>query len=573
MPKYKQISMIGMLAASVALTSAGSLDTASASANKNSGPSFTLQSTFNTDNKVPIATPLWSAEIDKRTSEDRLLVPSVVGDKNVYYIKSGKLIARSIETGKTLWLFGSGLRPASVVTSGNFVYVGNSNGVVYKVNQSTGKGTQIYQSKDKTMAFMKVDAGMLYVFSESSLTSINLASGKLKWTVDSDNAGRGEIIFLDDMLLISTLESGATMMNTFYAIDKATGKSLWRLGGSHDKLLKADGDRLYFRNDWPFNGFSTHAAQIDIINKKTGKEIGSRGYVENNPNIDPSQQWAQDVTIEGAEIYIVTKENQVYSYNLADNPDEVEAVTVGDAGSYLTGPYNGKFFFQNDTNNLGFHGRKLVDQSYVYYEGLDNPASQVNFIDSGMYVGQTDGEIYALNVSTGNAKFRFQTSSRNYAPFQVAGKTLIVQTEDKLYGFRLPDELLEPIGSGIEGEFKKVQAGLMINGKKKELKTDMLTFNNRMFVPMRLLMQEIGAEVSYDAASKKVKITYGTEIVTLTENSKTATKAGNNIPISYGPKTLNGILYAPIGDLDKLLEIDVEWHQKQRIIAVTTKVK
>jgi outer membrane protein assembly factor BamB len=62
-----------------------------------------------------------------------------------------------------------------------------------------------------------------------------------------------------------------------------------------------------------------------------------------------------------------------------------------------------------------------------------------------MFVGQTDGEIYVLDDTTGKALFRFQTSARNFEPFHVVNGVLLVQAEDMLYAFQLPKQLLQPL--------------------------------------------------------------------------------------------------------------------------------
>ncbi|MBM7565046.1 PQQ-binding-like beta-propeller repeat protein [Paenibacillus sacheonensis] len=569
-------TLFGMLAAGLAAASLGAAGTASAQFG--SSPSYGLNTSYGFENPVPSAVPLWSAELDKPSGTDRILFPPVVGAKTVYYIKNGTLNACSIATGKTLWTFGAKLQQGAAVVAGSYVYAGSADGTVYRVNASSGAGTRLYRTKDKTLGSLKTDASgdlggsSLYVSSNTGLAAIDLATGKLKWTASGDAAGHNETIMLDDMLLVGTFESGAITVNTYYAIDKATGKTLWKLEGSHNKLLKADGDRLYFNNDWPRNDTSTHVATVDTVNAKTGKVTGSRQYVNVSTALDPLYQAPKFVTVDGNDIYVLTQDNSIFSYNLNDDPDVVAAGGVSDRGDFIAGPYDGKMFFQNP-NNLGIHGRKLADQSTVYYEGLDNPASRVDFINAGMYVGQTDGEIYSLNVSTGKAKFRFQTQARNFGPFQVAGRTLLVQAEGKLYAFALPEELAKPLVTGSTGAFVKAQAGLIIDGKEKQFQPGMMTQSNRMFVPMRFLMETIGAKVSYDAASKQVRITYGTTAFIIKEDSAFATQDGKQVPLSYAPATLNGSLYVPIGDIGKLLGIGVVWEPGPRNVVITTSTK
>ncbi|QHT63094.1 PQQ-binding-like beta-propeller repeat protein [Paenibacillus lycopersici] len=563
MRKFKPM-LFGVLAAGLAAASLGAAGTASAQ--YGSGPSYSLDTSYSFENKVPAAKPLWSADLDPPSAANRVTYPPVVNGNSLYLIKNGTLVARSVASGKALWSFGTKLQPGSAVVAGSFVYVGGADGSVYKVNPSTGAGARIYQTQAKNIYWLKADGSTLYAASSGGLASINLTTGKANWTAGGDAAGHGEPIVLANMLLISTWESGAITVNTYYAVDKATGKTLWRLSGSHNKLLQADGDKLYFNNDWPRNDTSEYVAYVDIVSAKTGQVTKSLSFVKVSTALDPLYQSPKEVTMDGNDIYIVTQENGVFSYNVNDAPDAPARYVSGD---YVAGPYNGKIFFRS-ANNLGLYARKLFDQSAVYYEGLDNPASRVDFIGSGMYVGQTDGAVVALNVTTGKAAFRFQTGARSYGPFQAAGSTLLVQAEGKLYAFRLPAELTKPLDQGPSGAFMKAEASLIIDGKPKQFQPGMMTLNNRMFVPMRFLMQEIGAKVSYDAASRQTTIAYGKASFALAENSASAVKDGQPIPLSYAPTVIGGSLYVPVGDIGKLLGIKVTWEPGPRTVVVTT---
>ncbi|MNG08756.1 PQQ enzyme repeat protein [compost metagenome] len=150
----------------------------------------------------------------------------------------------------------------------------------------------------------------------------------------------------------------------------------------------------------------------------------------------------------------------------------------------MAGPYNGKLLFENP-EKMGLHARKLFDNASVGYEGINNPISRLDMIDSGLYVGQTDGVIYALNVATGKAIFRYDTGARNYGAFQTAGHTLLVQAEGKLYGFLLPAELAKPLSaqSAAADSFAKAKAKLSIDGEDRAFEPGMMTSANRMFVP------------------------------------------------------------------------------------------
>ncbi|MFC4811389.1 PQQ-binding-like beta-propeller repeat protein [Paenibacillus sp. GCM10023250] len=559
---------LGLLAAGTLLSSLGAAGAASAQAS--GAPSYSLDTPYSFENLVPAAKPLWSAELDRPSATDRALYPPAVGGGSLYYVKDGALLARSASTGRTLWSFGAKLQPGSAVVAGSFVYAGGTDGSVYRVNPATGKGARIYRAKENAPVSLTPDGTMLYASAGGRMTAIDLATGKAKWTAAA--SGQGAPIVLADKLLFGTWESGAITVNVFYAVDKATGKTLWRLEGSHNALLKADGNQLYFSDDWPRNDTSAYVAAIDVVDGRTGKITGSLSFVPVKAGTDPLVQAPRHVGIDGDDVYVTTFDNETYRCSLTADPSIARPEPIAAGAEFAAGPYNGKLFFKG-FGGMGVDGRKLFDRTQVYYQGLDNPASRIDFAGTGMFVGQTDGELYALNVATGKALFRYRTDARAYGPFQVSGGVLLAQAEDRLYAFRLPAELLRPAGPGTDGAFAKADAVLSVDGQKRPVTSSMMTLGNRMFVPVRFLTETLGAKAAYDAAAKRTTIVYGERSFVLAAGLAYAVAGGKQTPLTFAPATLNGTLYVPVADAGRLLGIGISWDGGSRTVVVTTKTQ
>jgi hypothetical protein len=206
----------------------------------------------------------------------------------------------------------------------------------------------------------------------------------------------------------------------------------------------------------------------------------------------------------------------------------------------------------------------------VYYEGLDNTVQRIDFVDSGMFVGQTDGEMYALNVSTAKALFRFDTGSQRFGRFHVADGTLLVQGEDKLYAFAVPAELTKPLDGRDSQPYPEAKASLTIDGAAETFEPAPVMIDNRMFVPLRALFQAVGATVDFDEASGEVRVTYGDRAFALKEGAPYADVAGERQPMSYAPTLVNGSAYVPLREVGALLGVDVAWVDSTRTVEIRT---
>ncbi|GIP30244.1 hypothetical protein J23TS9_53740 [Paenibacillus sp. J23TS9] len=550
----------------------GSVWTGSPAWAQTSGPNASYSSPgsdFYSANPVPLTKPTWTAALDAPKSSSASNPSAVTaGQGRVYYIAGGKLIAKAAATGKTLWSFGTGLGDAAIADSnGTALYVGAKDGSIYRVDAATGQGARIYRAPSGQMPSVSVDGGTLYVFAGGSLISVDLATGKEKWR---NQDGKSLPQRVGGTLLSGAVESGAITVYTTYAIDPATGKTLWRLSGDHSGLLKSEGDKLYFQDQWPNADYVETSANIDEVDVKTGKITASKKFVAKTEGGSPVYPPSK-VVMDGNDVYAAVAGEGVYRFNYDTDPAVVKPELIADRGEFIAGPYNGKLFFLNE-DNRGIHARKVVDRSMVYYNGPDNPASRIDMIQSGLFVGQTDGTVYALNVSTGKALFRVQTAARSYGAFQVESGMLLVQAEGQLYAYPLPSELMKPASTGsAAGAFMKSDAKVTLDGKALALPagTGVMTTDNRMFIPFRSLTEALGAKVAYDAPTKRTTVTYGSRVFSIADGSPFALADGKQVALTYSPATLNDSLYVPIKDFGDLLGVQVKWNAGTRTVEVS----
>ncbi|MBD3918508.1 PQQ-binding-like beta-propeller repeat protein [Paenibacillus sp. PR3] len=570
-------STAGCLAIGLAISGllSGSVS-AQGSAGVNASYSY---ATISSKKNIPLATPIWSAELELPSS-DAFNWPDVeAANGNVFYVKSGVLYATSVSSGKKLWSFGKKLQINSIAAYGNYVYAFEEGGVVYRVDAKTGKGAKLFQLRDAkgtvSQSINEISVseteGVLYVLSSNTVAAVQLSDGKLKWRND-DFYYTSVPKLVNGKLLMYTTESGAIMVGTTYAIDPKTGKTLWRLGGSHSKLLGADGDRLYYEDQWPnIDDTEASIAKLDIVSLETGEVVESKTYPSPQLSTGAYVPRSNQLLIDGDNLFIGAGGNGIYRYGVHADPKTSKPAYISANGSWIAGPYNGKLYFQDSTFQ-GLFAVKQLENSYVSYYGVDNPISRLDLIDSGMYIGQTDGSVLAYNVKTSKSVFRYETDARNYGPFQTIGNKLIVQADNKLYAFNLSSELTQPItdSDAVADGYAKASAKLSVNGEVREFNPNMMSAANRMFVPLRFLTETLGAKVVYDSKTKSSTVTYEGRAFTITEGKSYAVIAGKQQDLSFAPVTLNGSLYVPVKDIGELLGISVSWNASSRTVEVVT---
>jgi len=551
---------------------------AAAEGKSGANASYSTWAGLNALNRVPVAKPVWTADIGQPNADVFEYPAITVAEGAVLYVRQGVLTARNAASGKALWTFGKKLQPGSIQVSGAYIYVYDDGGAVYRVNRSTGKGERFYQLTDPATKKGQAITGLslsaannaLYASSSGALVSIRLSDGKMNWRngdIFSPTAPKQ----VGDTLLIDTFESGAITVGTTYAVDPQTGKTKWRLAGSHSALLHADGGELYFQDQWPdIDG--GNAVKLDVVSLASGEIVRTLSYPSLQSNGGAPYYGYSKLAIDGDDLYIGTNGIGVYRYGLHADPLYAKPALLSDSGNWVAGPYNGKLIFEN-ADRLGLHARKIFDNAPVSYGGANNPIGRLDMIDTGLFVGQTDGTVYALNVTTGKALLRYDTGARNYGAFQTAVGTLLVQAEGKLYGFPLPAELRKPLdnASSVADAFAKTKAKLTIDGVERTVEPGMMTSANRIFLPFRALTEAVGAKVAYDAASKQATVAYKDRQFTISDGKPYAILTEGQQELSFPPVTLNGSLYVPVKDFGELLGITVNWNAGTRTVEVKTK--
>lgn len=529
------------------------------------------------NNRTPYATPRWSLELDG-SAEGHYLPEVVVADGKAIFLRQGVLTAVSIDTGRTVWSYGSGMT-GPIHVEGDRLLTASADGRLHFLALNTGKALwtaklrePLAESRETvytTAAMGDTAIYVTYFHNGGGIAAFTRNDGTKLWSNDSFEYMGGVSLQYGDLLL-NTAVSGALTLSVTYRIDPATGDKITQFPWDHT-LLHRDGDRGYYRNQYMSALFdSEHAFHLNIVDIGTGEIIDSKAYLPLPEEREAMYNQAGKAAIDGGQLFVQDRSGEVYQFHLDAEEGAPPTAVFNTRDEWIAGPYDGKLFFTDASVFGTVYAVKLIDRTRVNYEGLDNPASRVDLIGRGLFVGQTDGDIYALNVGTGKALFRYASGSRVYGPFRVSGGVLLAQTERGLLAFDLPAELLPPSDAELAKAPPGTDAILTIDGESQRFEPNPVMIDNRMFVPMRSLFQAVGADVQHDQTTNQVHVVYRDRAFALKEGAPFAVVGGEQQAMSYAPALLGHTLYVPLRDVGALLGIDVLWVDASRTVEITT---
>ncbi|TLS49053.1 hypothetical protein FE782_27660 [Paenibacillus antri] len=513
---------------------------------------------------APLARPRWTIEYDKPTDGDEWNDDRVVAtDKRPYYIQRGKLVAAEPSSGRRAWTV-DGNVVSVAVEDDTAVYALSAAGALSRLSASDGGVAWRTQIDDAANGGELVVAdGTVYVKYAGGLLAVDAKSGHRLWR-NTDAYSYGTPIPLKGLLLFATSESGAITRDFTYGIDKATGRTLWKAEGVP---LQVRSDVVYLRDTYPVGDDEAFGLKVDVVATMTGEAKGSRYFLPLPEGRDRLTGGAGRAVIAGDLVIAAAFDGSVYRTHLDAEPANA-AVMAAESRSDFAGPYGGKLFFADPGGSL--HSRDVLTNARVDYSGLDNPVARLDVREDGLYVGQTDGDLFAFDVHSGKALFRFETGAKHFGPFRVVGNLLLVQTEGTLYAFDLPKELQRTPGQVLTPIQRKAEAALRIDGVEQRFEPSPIMIDNRMFVPLRALFEAVGAAVEYDEATSGVNVAYADRAFTLREGAPFALVGGKQQSLSYAPLLMNAAVYVPLRDVGGLLGVEVVWHDDTRTVEIAT---
>ena len=244
--------------------------------------------------------------------------PAVENDQVFVGDDLGCLTAYALKNGKKLWSFVSGKRIVGTpAVSQGIVVFGSADRTIYGLNAADGSLRWKVNAAEPVLGAVTIHEGIAYVgASDKTFRAIEIQTGKVVWSYDQV---KGYIetkpLIADNKVIFSAWD------NTLYALDKATGKEIWKWTGGLT--------RMHFSPAavWPVasNGkvfIADPQRAMTAIDLQNGETIWRTFRSQVRETIGLSE--------DGERVYSKTMNDSIVCYStLTNTPEQVWASNVG----------------------------------------------------------------------------------------------------------------------------------------------------------------------------------------------------------------------------------------------------
>lgn len=111
---------------------------------------------------------------------------------------------------------------------------------------------------------------------------------------------------------------------------------------------------------------------------------------------------------------------------------------------------------------------------------------------------------------------------------------------------------------------------IQLDGKTLTTNVAPISKNGTTLVPIRLISENLGAKVDYDAVTKKISITSNATSIELFVHSTTAHINGKPTHLTMAPEIVSNTTMVPIRFISENLNCKVEWDQASQVVKITS---
>ena len=110
---------------------------------------------------------------------------------------------------------------------------------------------------------------------------------------------------------------------------------------------------------------------------------------------------------------------------------------------------------------------------------------------------------------------------------------------------------------------------IRVNGKYVESDTAPYIKNSRTMVPVRAISEALGAQVSYDDATKTATISRGSDEVKITMYAEKAFVNGEELALDAAAETVDSRIFVPVRFVSEGLKCSVNWNAETKSVIIT----
>lgn len=125
-------------------------------------------------------------------------------------------------------------------------------------------------------------------------------------------------------------------------------------------------------------------------------------------------------------------------------------------------------------------------------------------------------------------------------------------------------------GSGVSGKYSATNVGIKLNDSFISVKPTAKVVNNSTFIPLRGVLENMGASLSWDGKLQTVTIQKDSTTIKLVIGSKRVLVNGKAQSLSVAPFLEKGYTFVPLRFISETLGANVTWNAKDFIASIDT---
>lgn len=126
------------------------------------------------------------------------------------------------------------------------------------------------------------------------------------------------------------------------------------------------------------------------------------------------------------------------------------------------------------------------------------------------------------------------------------------------------------VSAALTPAFGTTYAGVEFNGEKVQFEQDPVIENGRVLVPFRFVAEKLGATVAWDAETKTVTCEKDGVKISLTANVKDVVVSGQSLEIDVPAQIMNSRVFVPLRFVADNMGADVEWDAENKTVKINT---
>ena len=252
------------------------------------------------------------------------------------------------------------------------------------------------------------------------------------------------------------------------------------------------------------------------------------------------------IKIQGYFNTVMPEEPNDYALTTSDGLRYYYKSVISNAPHYIQKHYSNDNAVSYADCRYGFTVDQTVNTFGVYSYSYASNYKAVSYFIDGVQIGYTDTLPYLCAIDFGNYSVGQHTMT-----VRSVSETGTVQEKS------FPFTVTENISISVNGE------------KLINLNQPPVIVNGRTLVPVRAILEALGATVDWNDAEKKVTTKKGDTVLELTIGSKTIMKNGTPYTADVSSKIINGSTCIPARAVSELLNMTVSWDESSRTVYIT----